>query len=188
MKLSTAIILISIALLAACDKGSKGSDAAKPDASEESTPVITPEVVTNDSPVTESDIGKQTDAISQLAMLSDANLSVDSSKLSSVLANYFKDGCTAGSEPLTFEQTCQHYSEDASDKDPSPWPDLMVAISSKELASAVLFKPEQSLGDNWQCDSSKDLENVRYCYPKKITAENRARWSKEWAAFFAAAD
>jgi hypothetical protein len=188
MKLTTAIILISIALLGACDKAPKDSDASKAETSIEKTAVITPEIAAGESPAVSTATVKQTEGVGQLAMLSGTSLSVDSPELSSMLANYFKEGCSVASELLTFEQTCQHYSENSFDQDPSPWPDLMIAINKKELASAVLFSPEQSLGDNWQCDSSKQLENVRYCYPNKVTSENRELWSKQWAAYFAAAD
>jgi hypothetical protein len=190
MKLSNGIMLICLVFLFACDKGSSDTVSAGPDGSltPTSTSATEAPIANNESHANEAPDVVQPSAVAELAMLSEANLSVDSPELSSILDKYFKDGCSAGSAPLTFEQTCQYYSENSSNEDPSPWPELMIAISSKEVASAVLFNSSQSLGENWHCDSSKDLVNVRYCYPKNITAENRERWSKQWTAFFASAD
>jgi hypothetical protein len=122
-----------------------------------------------------------------LAALTGDELAVSSSKAADYLGGFFKEACSKD-EGLPFDQSCQHYAEDAATDDPSPWPDLALGIKDGRLVSAVLFDPQQSLGDSWSCASLSGLENVRACTPVSVSAGLRADWQQRWTVYLNAAD
>lgn len=173
------ILTIAAVLLNGCSK--PAPEAAIVVNNTQTTETLVPEKIVAKVSASESGL------FAELKQLSAAELSLDSASSKNYLEKYFKNECSKSDERLPFEQTCQHYS-DAALQDPSPWPDLMIGVKNKKITSAVLFSAEQSLGENWQCDKSKQFENMRYCYFGKTTVADREQWSKQWSAYFATAD
>lgn len=164
-------------MLAACKPESV--DTAPPVSPQATTPIPARET----APITRV---RGTAVVTELAALTQDELAVNSSKATYYLGTFFKDGC-GKDDGLPFEQSCQHYAEDAA-TDPSPWPDLALGINDARIVSAVLFDPQQSLGTDWSCDPLSGVENVRACTPAFVPAQLRADWQQRWTAYLNTAD
>lgn len=162
--------------------------ACKPEPAATTAPVETPQPVAPATPEAIPATPAQGPAVAtQLAALTPDQLAIDSPAAAQYLGTFFKDGCSKD-EGLPFDQSCQHYAEDAGSDDPSPWPDLALGIHDGHIVSAVLFDPQQSLGAGWTCEAVSGPEHVRACAPVAIPAGQRAEWLQRWSAYLTTAD
>lgn len=163
--------------------------ACQPSATATTAPSTTPAAVqAHPAPAPAANAQVQGEAVvGKLAQLTAGGLAVSAPDVSSYLQAYFPDGC-GPDDGLPFDQSCQHYADDADATDPSPWPDVALGIKDAHIVSAVLFDPGQTLGNGWICEAVTGPQNVRACTPTAIDSARRADWRQRWSAYLNTAD
>jgi hypothetical protein len=183
------VTALSCLLLLACSKAAEQQTSATPSATPEAQAPIPPTTTEPTTTASAPELAASKTLDTELATLRPDELSINSANAKAYLEKYFKDECSKD-ERLSFEQACQHYPEASpgEEEDPSPWPDLMIGINNKQIVGAAVLNSTFSLGKQWQCETAKEFEEMRFCYPQKTSQADKERWSKEWAAYFATAD
>jgi hypothetical protein len=175
------MLLCLLFTLSACAESSSLS----PDRAEtvSSVPAAAPQGDTAD---TKNEAASQASMFTELSVLASSPAESNSAGLQRYLDRYFPGGCEPD-ERFSVERICQS-ALDQESQDPSPWPQMLLAIDGERVVSAVLTDPNAALAAPWACETVREFEPVRLCFLSGADPADRARWSKEWAGFLQAAD
>jgi hypothetical protein len=91
---------------------------------------------------------------------------------------HFAESCIAVAE-LPFQRTCTHVPLDDRD-DPSPWPDVFVALEGERIVAAIV--PGASwVPRTWACMRLPHFRGPRLCTPPDVMRATRHEWAQRWS-------